>query len=50
MGWRFLFFRRVPGALNKKHHELIENRAADQRRKFKSSPLEQQRHVVVPLY
>ena len=49
-GLAVFVFPRVPGALNKKHHELIENRAADQRRKFKSSPLEQQRHVVVPLY
>jgi hypothetical protein len=34
----------------KKHYELIENCAADQRRKPKSSSLQQQRHVVVPLH
>jgi len=36
--------------MNKSNHELIENCAADQRRKSKSSPLQQQRHVVVPLH
>src|SRR6516164_118825 len=50
MGRRFLFLQRVPDALNKKHYELIENCAADQRRKSKSSPLQQQRHVVVSLH
>ena len=50
MGWRFFISPRVPDALNKKHYELIENCAADQRRKSKSSPLQQQRHVVVPLH
>jgi hypothetical protein len=50
MGGRFFVFPRVPDALNKKHYELNENCAADQRRKSKSSPLQQQRHVVVPLH
>src|SRR6516162_8871249 len=51
MGRRFFVSPRVvPDALNKKHYELIENCAADQRSKSKSSPLQQQRHVVVPLH
>jgi hypothetical protein len=50
MGWRFFVSPRVPDALNRKHYELIENCAADQRRKSKPSPLQQQRHVVVPLH
>src|SRR6516162_2722998 len=51
MGRRFFVSPRVvPDALNKKHYELIQNCAADQRCKSKSSPLEQQRHVVVPLH
>ena len=50
MGWRFFVSPRVPDALNEKHYELDENCAADQRRKSKSSPLQQQRHVVVPLH
>src|SRR5215813_7380510 len=50
MGRRFFVSPRVPDAPNKKHYELIENCAADQRRKSKSSPLQQQRHVVVPLH
>ncbi len=50
MGWRFLFFRELLTALNKIHHELIENRAAGQRRESKSPPLQQQWHVVVPLH
>src|SRR6516225_10364333 len=45
MGWRFFVSPRVPDALNEKHYELIENCAEDQRRKSKSSPLQQQRHV-----
>jgi len=50
MGRRFFVSLRVPDALSKKHYELIENCAADQRRKSKSSPLQQQRHMVVPLH
>jgi hypothetical protein len=50
MGRRFFISPGVPGALNKKHYELIENCAADQRRKSKSSSLQQQRHVVVSLH
>jgi hypothetical protein len=50
MGWRFFVSPRVPDALNKNHYELIENCAADQRGKSKSSPLQQQRHMVVPLH
>jgi hypothetical protein len=46
----FFVSPRVPDALNKKHYELIENCAADQRHKSKSSSLQQQRHVVVPLH
>jgi hypothetical protein len=45
-----LFLPRVPDAPNKKHYELIKNCAADQRRKSKSPPLQQQWHVVVPLH
>jgi hypothetical protein len=50
MGRRFFVSPRVPDAQNKTHYELIENCGADQRRKPKSSPLQQQRHVVVPLH
>lgn len=50
MGGRFFVSPRVPDALNKKHYELNENCAADKRRESKSSPLQQQRHVVVPLH
>jgi hypothetical protein len=50
MGRRFFVSPRVPDALNKNHYELIENCAANQRSKSKSSPLQQQRHVVVPLH
>jgi hypothetical protein len=50
MGRRFFISLRVPDALNKKHYELNENCAANQRRKPKSSSLQQQRHVVVPLH
>jgi hypothetical protein len=41
MGWRFLFFWEFLMHGTKKHHELTENCAADQRRKSKSSSLEQ---------
>jgi hypothetical protein len=41
VGRRFFVSPRVPDVLNKKHYELIENCAADQRRKSKSSPLQQ---------
>src|SRR6266481_726555 len=34
----------------KKHHELIKNCPADQRRKSKSSSLQQQWHMVVSLH
>jgi hypothetical protein len=50
MGGRFFVSPRVPDALNKKHYELNENCAANQCRKSKSSPLQQQWHVVVPLH
>src|SRR4029077_17849623 len=50
MGRRFFVSPRVPDALNKKHYELIENCAADQSRKVKSSSLQQQRHMVVSLH
>jgi hypothetical protein len=50
MGRRFFISPRVPDAWNKKHYELIENCAADQCRKSKSSPLQQQRHLVVLLH
>jgi hypothetical protein len=50
MGLAVFVFPTVPDAQSKKHHELIENCAADQRRKSKSSSLQQQWHVVVPLH
>jgi hypothetical protein len=51
MGWRFFVLPRVPDALKQeKRHELIENCAADQRRKSKSSSLQQQWYMVVPLH
>jgi hypothetical protein len=49
-GLAVFVFLGVPDAWNKKHHELIENRRADQRRKSKSSPLQQQWYMVVQLH
>jgi hypothetical protein len=50
MGRRFLFFREFLMTGQGKHHELIENRVASQRREPKSPSLQQRRNVVVPLY